>query len=1176
MRHRLGAPLIAGLTAASVVAVVVPGPIASSAPGVLASDLTDTAPVGLISYTDDPTVPFTSSGDGFGIYQRNVSASIPFSLLDDTVSVFPGDTLGVIDETVAGTFFGVTDTVNADTAGPVTASWVFDISGGTNLGFSIDAGAMGDFESADVVEWSASIDGGAAVPLVSLVADEAATLDYTLADGTVISLDDPFTAGGVTLSNVLSTLTAPITGTGTELTLTLTANTDGGSEAVAFRNLLVTSDAVATGPTPGDLVITEVTQNPAAVGDSAGEWFEIQNVSGTDIDIDGWVISDNDSDSHTIDNGGPLVVPAGGFVVLGNSADPATNGGVAVDYAYGSSWFLSNSADEVVLTDSAAVEYDRIEYDGGPIWPDPTGASMSLAPDSTNISDNDDGSNWCTVETPYGDGDFGTPGAANPDCAVAPIEPSLIHEIQGNGPTVAISGPVAVEAVVTSLLERDDVLDGFFIQEEDADADADPATSEALYVFCRGACPATLSVGDLVTITGDATEAFGMSQIDMRSGSLTVVSSGNTLPTATTMSLPAAAPTNAEATFESTEGMIVEIDSTMVVSEYFELARYGQLVLTETSRPYQFTHTDAPSVSGYAAFLADLSTRRIILDDDNNDNNDAISDGPDEAYAYPNGGLSTTNRFRGGDTIDGLTGVLHWSFAGSSGTDAWRIRPIDGVATTFTAANPAPGVPDVGGDVTVASFNVLNYFATIDANADICGPTGGQDCRGADSALELEQQRTKIVAALAEMDADVVGLIEVQNDDDASIIDLVAGLNDLLGAGTYDHIATGTIGDDAIKVGYIYQPAEVTPAGEYAILDSSIDPTFIDTKSRPALIQTFDENATGERFTVAVNHLKSKGSDCDDLGDPDLGDGQANCSQTRTAAATALANYLATDPTGSGDPDFLIIGDLNSYAKEDPITALTSAGYTDLLAEFGGADAYSYVFDGQLGYLDHALANVDLLEQVRGTAAWTINADEIPLFDYNDDIADAGESSFERESSALPLYAPDAARSSDHDPVLIGLSLSSAPDVPVCQGLPATIVGTEGNDTIFGTNGADVIVSLGGNDIILSGNGDDVICSGDGRDIILSGNGNDTIKSGAGNDVVYGGNGNDTIDAGAGNDVVMAGNGKDTVRGGDGGDVLLGGSGKDFLDGGAGRDFLLGGSGRDECVAGETQFSCEL
>jgi len=607
-----------------------------------------------------------------------------------------------------------------------------------------------------------------------------------------------------------------------------------------------------------------------------------------------------------------------------------------------------------------------------------------------------------------------------------------ISAVQGAGATTPLAGQtVTVEAVVTSLFERQDVLDGYFVQEQDVDIDADPATSEGLFVFCSGACPAAVATGDVVEVTGTAAEFFDMTQLNANvAGATTIVSSGNPLPAAATVDLPAAGSTRAAATFEAVEGMVVTIPQTLAVSEYFQLARFGQVVLTETSRPYQFTHTDAPSVDGYSAFLDELATRRIILDDDNNDNNDAISDGPDEAYPYPAGGLSVDNRLRGGDTITDIAGVMHWSFSGSRGTDAWRLRPIADADYTFAAVNPAPTLEAVGGDVRVASFNVLNYFTTIDATSSgsvgDCGPSGTADCRGADSVAELDQQRAKIVSALTEIDADVVGLVEIQNDAGASTDDLVAALNDATSPGSYAAIDTGFVGSDAIKVALVYQPAVVEPVGEFAVLDSSVDPTFIDTRNRPALVQTFAEVATGERFTVAVNHFKSKGSACTP-DDPDLNDGQANCNATRTAAAQALATFLATDPTGSADPDMLVIGDLNAYRNEDPITALEGAGYTDLVEQFEGDDAYSFVFDGQLGYLDHALANTTLSPQVTGVATWHVNADEVPLFDYNDDVRDAGEAAFERESSALELDAIDPSRSSDHDPLVIGLDLGSAP-----------------------------------------------------------------------------------------------------------------------------------------------------
>jgi predicted extracellular nuclease len=600
-----------------------------------------------------------------------------------------------------------------------------------------------------------------------------------------------------------------------------------------------------------------------------------------------------------------------------------------------------------------------------------------------------------------------------------------IHEIQGSGSSVAITTEVRVEAVVTSRFEDNDLVEGFFIQEEDFDVDADPATSEGIFVYCENNCP-VLALGDLVQVVGTAAEFFDMSQIDASNGSVLVIGNGMSgSVSATFVNLPAAGSTTDSSTFEALEGMKVTFPQTLFVSEYFQLARFGQITLTQGGRPEQFTHANLPSVAGYQAYLDDLARQRIFLDDNNNDSNDAISNGPDEAYPYPQGGLSSANYLRGGDTIDGLTGVLHWSFAGSGSIDAWRIRP-SAEAIEFEAAIPRPATPaEVGGSLKVASFNLLNYFTTLDEPGIICGPSS-QRCRGADSARELERQKAKIVAALAAMDADIVGLVELENNAQASLDGLTTALN-AAGAGPYSAIQTGTIGLDAIKVGIIYKPDTVSPTGDFGILDSSVDITFNDMRNRPVLAQSFTESASGSVFTVAVNHLKSKGAPCDDLGDPNNADGQANCNGTRTAATTALANWLASDPTASGDPDFLILGDLNAYAKEDPIAALESAGYTNLIESLPATEAYSFVFDGQLGYLDHALASQSLLEQITGVTLWHINVDEVPLLDYNDEIQDAAEASFERESAAENLFTPDAYRSSDHDPVIVGLGFRSIP-----------------------------------------------------------------------------------------------------------------------------------------------------
>jgi predicted extracellular nuclease len=749
---------------------------------------------------------------------------------------------------------------------------------------------------------------------------------------------------------------------------------------------------------PGDIVINEIMQNPSAVFDSAGEWFELYNPTSTAVDIEGWTVADNDFDSFVIVNGAPLLVPAGGYLVLGNNADAGTNGGVAVDYQY-ASMFLSNSGDELVLLDGSLTEIDRVEWDNGATFPDPSGASMSLR-DAT--SDNNVGGNWCTAVTPFGAGDLGTPGAANDCPTISAPSAVLIHEVQGSGSSSPLLGQaVIIEGVIVGDFQDDlgasGDLNGFFVQEEDAQVDGDATTSEGIFVF-EGSDPTVdLEVGDLVEVTGTVEEFFGHTQL----GNVTVVvkSKGNALPTTATVTLPVADINDLEAF----EGMRVLFPQSLSIVEYFNFDRFGEVVLA-TDRLFQPTALFAPG-SADAAALADLNARsRITLDDG------LTSSNPD-VTRHPNGDpFGLANRFRGGDLVTDAAGVLNYSFG------LYRIQPTE--PADFSAVNARPAAPEpVGGSLSVASFNVLNFFLTLDDGSSICGGGANLGCRGADNAGEFDRQRAKILNALIGLDADIVGLIEMENTPGVSpLADIVAGLNAELGAGTYDYVDTGVIGTDAIKVGFIYKPAAALPVGDFAILDSSVDPTFIDTRNRPALAQSFVDRSTGGLVTVVNNHLKSKGSSCSDIGDPDDAE-QGNCNGVRTDATNALATWLATDPTGSGDADVLIVGDLNAYDKEDPITALTDAGYTDLIALYQGEYAYSFVFSGAFGYLDHALANGALLGQVTGTTEWGINADEPDLLDY--------DTSFKSDAQDAIFDPTTPFRASDHDPVLVGLDLDA-------------------------------------------------------------------------------------------------------------------------------------------------------
>ncbi len=162
-------------------------------------------------------------------------------------------------------------------------------------------------------------------------------------------------------------------------------------------------------PQHGDLVINEILQNPAYVSDTDGEWFELYNATDSDIDIDGWTLRDNDSDSHVVDNGGPLLVPAGGYLVLGRNADQGTNGGVTVDYEY-SGITLGNSDDELYLITPTGTIVDSVLYDGGPEFPNPNGYSMEL---NNPANDNNVGGNWNEATTLFNESDYGTPGSEN-------------------------------------------------------------------------------------------------------------------------------------------------------------------------------------------------------------------------------------------------------------------------------------------------------------------------------------------------------------------------------------------------------------------------------------------------------------------------------------------------------------------------------------------------------------------------------------------------------------------------------------------------------------------------------------------------------------------------------------------------------------------------------------------
>jgi len=774
-----------------------------------------------------------------------------------------------------------------------------------------------------------------------------------------------------------------------------------------------------------DVVINEVDADQVST-DSA-EFIELYDggTGGTDLTGLSLVLYNGSDDLSYIafDLDGESTDGDGYFVLCGNAATVAN---CDLDVSPDTN-LIQNGADAVVLLVGDAVNYpndtslppdgdiiDAIVYDTNDS--DDAGVLVLLNAGQPQVNEGGGGDQTGHSNQRCANGTGGarntntygqftpTPGAIN--CVAPPPPPfgscgdpaTFIYEVQGNGMSSPIDGTagITIEGVVVGDFQGSNELRGFFLQEEDSETDADPATSDGIFVFDNGFGP-DVDMGDVVRVQGTVDEFFNLTELT----SIIAMTDCNATDTASAavITLPHLSVDD----WESTEGMAITFPQMLYATGNFTQARFGEVDLSvggPLDNPTNVVAPGAPAITEQA--VNDVS--RIQLDDGSNVQNPL----PLPPYLGVDGTLRT------GDSVSGLTGALGYAFG------TYELHPTSPVS--FVRENDRPvGAPDVGDALLkVAGFNVLNYFTTLDNSGPICGPFGTAGCRGADSVAEFDRQKAKLVAALTTLDADVVGLVELENAvGDIPIANLVDGLNTVAGPGTFAYIPTGSIGTDAIRVGIIYKPSAVSPLGGFETLDSIDDPTFNDDLNRPALAQTFEENSTGERFTIAVNHLKSKGSNCNGVGDPDTGDGQGNCNLVRTAAAIALVNWLATDPTGSGDADFLIMGDLNAYAMEDPVVMIEGSGYIDLMKLFVGTGfangAYSFNFFAQSGYLDHALSSPAMASEVSGAAFWHINSDEPSGLDYND-------------YNQPGLFNPDQFRSSDHDAVVLGFLLDEDED----------------------------------------------------------------------------------------------------------------------------------------------------
>ena len=569
-----------------------------------------------------------------------------------------------------------------------------------------------------------------------------------------------------------------------------------------------------------------------------------------------------------------------------------------------------------------------------------------------------------------------------------------IHKIQGTGATSPKEDEtVTIEAIVIGDYQEATQLKGFFVQEEDRDIDNDNQTSEGIFVY-NPAKTIELSIGDKVKIIGKVSEKYGLTQID-NIESIEKVSSGEVLPTAAEISLPVASNSD----FEKYEGMLIHFENRLYATDLYNLSTYGEVKLSSNNRLWNPTQIARPGAASDA------------IKNENNHNTVILDDASTTKYVnrviYPGTGLSKTNVLRAGDSVTGLTGVM------SYGYHNYRIMPIDTIE--FVQENPRPTMPEIEGNLKIASINVLNYFRTLDNNGSNCGPNNG-GCRGADSLDELERQTAKMKSALEAMNADIIGLMEIENDGGVT----AAYIANLITTGNYDYVKNPegegtTLGTDVITVGYLYNTDTVELIGNAkTIADGAYESAF-DGLNRKPLAQTFKHKATNEIFTIINNHFKSKGS----LSDGCIVDArQGNCNNIRLKAATDLISWINDDSINWPDNNFVIIGDLNAYKKEDPIEYLREHGFEDAK---GTENHYSYIYKGESGTLDYILVNQTMKNKLHGNAkTWHINADESWVFDYNNDTTDANYGKPKPTNYLSDLYEANAFRMSDHDPVIAG------------------------------------------------------------------------------------------------------------------------------------------------------------
>ncbi|WP_254843486.1 ExeM/NucH family extracellular endonuclease [Shewanella sp. UCD-KL21] len=639
-----------------------------------------------------------------------------------------------------------------------------------------------------------------------------------------------------------------------------------------------------------------------------------------------------------------------------------------------------------------------------------------------------------------------------------------IYEIQGAGatsPLIAAGADesileVTTKGVVTARAER--LYKGFFIQ--DPQGDGSPLASDGIFVHWGDTAPAAIVPGMQICVTGKVQQYAGFTQINIEEQQQFHL--GNYVGELPATPLRIADGQSLAEALERVEGMKVVLDSAsdMKVTRSFSLdydSYRNNMVLSHQAPLMKATQVYAPlSAAAIALNKANIANQLVVESDYKAEHG--------EVPYFPS--FNADNGYiRVGDQLTNIEGVIGYSY------EQYRFMPTNDInASDFIRHHDRTAAPAVAnqGDLRVASFNVLNFF-----NSEFGGdknPLGHN--RGAKLESEMLLQRTKIVNAMAAMNADIIGLMEVENNGFgklSAIQNLVDALNAKLAPEqVYQFVEVtdndGFIGTDAIAVGILYRPAVVALADAAQIIATPeqhvaegaltrINEGVTETNpgyhkyQRHSLMQSFSIN--GQKLTIVVNHFKSKGSGCieDWLSfneDSEPEDLQGKCNAFRVSAAKVIGESVT-----ALDGDVLVIGDLNAYGKEDPLAVLTDYdaslsehviktashtslngadydvqggvidkgyGLINLNTQAHGAATYSYSYAGELGNLDHALGNSSLAARLVAIEDWHINAVESSLFEYSS------------------KYTGDLAKSdngyssSDHDPVIIALAYPAVQD----------------------------------------------------------------------------------------------------------------------------------------------------